>query len=50
MPGAAATAFCVGGGKSDLGWADACDAPMTNAAAKGMQAINLPIRKYRLRI
>jgi hypothetical protein len=50
VPGAAGIAFWLGGGRSGFDWAIAKGAPMARAVAKGMQAINLPIRKCRIRI
>jgi hypothetical protein len=50
VPGAAADDFCVGGNRSGVDWAVAKGTPMRTAVAKGMQATNLPIRKYRMRI
>jgi hypothetical protein len=50
VPGAAGAEFWLGGGRSGFDWAFALGIVRATAAAKGMQATNLPIRKYRMRI
>jgi hypothetical protein len=50
VPGAAGIDCWLGGGRSDFDWANAVGIASVIAAAKGIQAANLPIRKYRMRI
>jgi hypothetical protein len=50
VPGAAGIDFWLGGGRSGFDCADAFGIASATAAAKGMQATNLLIRKYRMRI
>jgi hypothetical protein len=50
VPGAADIDFSLGGGRSDIDWAVAKGVPIATAVAVDMQAINLLIRKCRIRI
>ena len=50
VPGVAGVDFWIGGARSGIGWAAALGIARVSATAKGMQATNLPIRKYRMRI
>jgi hypothetical protein len=50
VPEVAGVDFWIGGARSGIGWAVALGIARVSATATGMQATNLPIRKYRMRI